>query len=121
MHLRLQERYRTLFRVRGIPLRTDKARSYLIRLLPVHFGKSVETGNASSLQSNLTTDLVAKAAKAMRIPPRSHSTGLSGLIKGGCPKDKGDILETIFKSDAGEITLNCEFKEEKRHNWLEIK
>ena len=61
------------------------------------------TGNARVAP---TPDLVAKAAVAMRTRKK---------------KETKPILETIFKSDAGEITLNCEFKEEKRHNWLDVK
>jgi hypothetical protein len=74
--------------------------------------------------TNLTPDLVAKAAKAMRtVPVGAPLVGARGR-EGTRPSPTNIATaqtETIFRSVLGEIKLTTEFKEDKKHNWLEVK
>jgi hypothetical protein len=67
--------------------------------------------HAVPLQTNLTAEMVAKAAVAMR---RSRVIP----AKAGIQAEGG---ETIFRSSLGEIKLTTEMKPEKKHTWLDIK
>jgi hypothetical protein len=90
---------------------------------------SVGARHAVPVQTNLTPEMVAKAAKAMRLTPRPSDTpldkgGMGGvpLIKGETPRTRGGgLIETLFRGPDGEIKLTNEFKEDKRHNWLEVR
>ena len=69
--------------------------------------------------TNLTPEMVAKAAKAMRTPSSVIPASSSVIpAKAGIQVAGG---ETNFRSAQGEIKLTNEFKEDKKHNWLEVK
>jgi hypothetical protein len=74
--------------------------------------------------TNLTPEMVAKAAKAMRtVPVGAPLVGARGR-EGTRPSPTNIATaqtETIFRSSLGEIKLTTEFKEDKKHNWLDVK
>ena len=71
--------------------------------------------------TNLTPEMVAKAAKQMRTGGGAFPSKKRGVT----PQRDGVCIaeptETIFRSSFGEIKLTNEFKEDKRHNWLEVR
>jgi hypothetical protein len=73
--------------------------------------------NADAKPTNLTPELVAKAAKNMR----TGGGGFPSKKRGGAESDGVCApTETIFRSSLGEIKLTTEFKEEKKHTWLDV-
>jgi hypothetical protein len=91
----------------------------IILLDPPGDDDSVRARHAVPLPTNLTPEMVAKAAKAMRTVP-SVIPATSSVIpaKAGIQAGGG---ETIFRSALGEIKLTTEMKPEKKHTWLDVK
>jgi len=96
------------------------------------------------IETNLTADMVRRAARAMRQPtvgvvrerPAGDRAGrgtlrpsATSLDKGGetAPLDTQELAETVFRGPKSattaprEITLTNEFKQDKGHGWLEKK
>jgi hypothetical protein len=80
---------------------------------------SVRARHAVPLRTNLTPEIVAKAAKNMR----TGGGAFPSKKRGGTPERDGVCAptETIFRSALGEIKLTTEMKPEKKHTWLDVK
>ena len=108
----------------GCALGGDKANVILLDPPSTPLGNRslASSGSGRSLSgaetTNLTLEMVAEAAKAMRFPSKKRGGAEGG---GVCIPETPAIIETIFRGPAGEIKLKrTEYKEEKRHGWIDI-
>ncbi|RKZ29605.1 hypothetical protein DRQ36_08145 [bacterium] len=74
----------------------------------------------SLIKTNLNIKLVAEAAIMMRTPVGASLVGARER-EGTRPSPTEGITETIFRGPTAQIQLTREeYREEKKHGWLEI-
>jgi len=82
---------------------------------------STGSGTGDAKRTNLTADLVREAAREMRKPVGAPLVGTRKREGTRPSPTEPGKMETIFRGPEGQIALvHDDYKEDKRHGWLEI-